>query len=250
VRIGVSDRGPGIPEESLQRIFERFTQLEVKPSRSVKGFGLGLSIAKELVNLNFGDISVQSRVGEGSTFVITVPVARIEPLLSRYCERIQQMRGHNPAEPAPRFASVVQIVCDCADAETVGEVEQFLQHQIRRTDLLFNSRERSQADGAGWTLVIATNTADLGAWLTRMTSALDEVNRNRPGGALPALRHQMLGTFRLPQHMARFVAEVEAHADPAAREAPAAAPASPGEGGNGATIESIEAGAVVAGTEC
>jgi len=71
--ITVSDTGQGIPKEDLPSIFDTFRQVEGTTTRVHGGFGLGLSIVKQLVSLMGGSISVESEVGQGSTFSITLP---------------------------------------------------------------------------------------------------------------------------------------------------------------------------------
>jgi signal transduction histidine kinase len=72
VRVIVHDTGTGIAAELLPRIFERFTRGE-EPDRT--GFGLGLAIAKEIVDLHHGFIAVHSEPGNGATFTIDLPAA-------------------------------------------------------------------------------------------------------------------------------------------------------------------------------
>lgn len=74
VVISVSDTGIGIPPEHLPRIFERFYRVDKARSRQMGGFGLGLSIAKQLVESLGGKITAQSQVGKGSTFSVWLPV--------------------------------------------------------------------------------------------------------------------------------------------------------------------------------
>ena len=72
--IEVSDTGCGIPEEELPHIFETFHQVEGGATRSHGGFGLGLSIVKQLVNFMNGEINVDSKVDAGTRFTITLPL--------------------------------------------------------------------------------------------------------------------------------------------------------------------------------
>jgi signal transduction histidine kinase len=75
VEITVTDNGPGIPADQLERIFERFTRGDAGLTQRVGGTGLGLAISKSLVELHGGSISAESAVGQGSTFRVRLPVA-------------------------------------------------------------------------------------------------------------------------------------------------------------------------------
>jgi len=75
VEISVSDNGPGIPPDQLERIFERFTRGDAGLTQRVGGTGLGLAISKSLVELHGGSIRAESTVGQGSTFHLRLPVA-------------------------------------------------------------------------------------------------------------------------------------------------------------------------------
>jgi signal transduction histidine kinase len=71
--ISVKDTGIGIPPESLDRIFDRFYRVDKARSRQQGGHGLGLSIAKWIVDAHGGNIHVQSEVGKGSEFIVKIP---------------------------------------------------------------------------------------------------------------------------------------------------------------------------------
>ncbi len=76
VEITVTDTGIGIPPESVERIFSRFYQVEDATARELGGSGIGLALAKELVDLHRGSISVESRVQKGTTFRILLPLGK------------------------------------------------------------------------------------------------------------------------------------------------------------------------------
>ncbi len=76
VRISIADSGIGIPSEDLARIFERFYRVDKARSRSVGGTGLGLSIVKHAMEQMNGLVAVDSTLGKGSCFTISLPVER------------------------------------------------------------------------------------------------------------------------------------------------------------------------------
>jgi signal transduction histidine kinase len=70
----VTDTGPGIPSESLNTVFEPFKQLADANKTLRKGYGLGLSITRQLVRLMGGNIALESKLGTGTTFTVTLPL--------------------------------------------------------------------------------------------------------------------------------------------------------------------------------
>ena len=74
--VSVTDEGIGIAPEQYERVFDRFYQIDSSETRSFPGSGLGLYIAKELVQSMGGEIKLSSELGAGSTFTFTLPLAR------------------------------------------------------------------------------------------------------------------------------------------------------------------------------
>ncbi|WP_195576322.1 sensor histidine kinase, partial [Paenibacillus sp. 1001270B_150601_E10] len=73
VSFEIKDTGIGIPEEELEEIFERFHRVEKSRSRDHGGTGLGLSIVKKLVDIHGATIQVKSRLGSGTSFIVSLP---------------------------------------------------------------------------------------------------------------------------------------------------------------------------------
>lgn len=76
IAITISDTGIGIPEDKLEQIFEFFEQADGSTAREYGGTGLGLAITKQLIALHGGEIRVESKIGEGSKFRLTLPISR------------------------------------------------------------------------------------------------------------------------------------------------------------------------------
>ena len=90
LKVAVADTGSGIKEEDMSKLFRSFQQLDSKRNRNIEGTGLGLAICKQLLTLMNGDIKVQSKYGEGSTFSFSLPQKVIQgnPSISKLSEPI------------------------------------------------------------------------------------------------------------------------------------------------------------------
>lgn len=75
--VKVADSGMGIPEESIGRIFERFYRVDKSHSKEIGGTGLGLAITRSAVTKHHGNIQVESKEGEGTTFTVRIPLSYI-----------------------------------------------------------------------------------------------------------------------------------------------------------------------------
>ncbi|MCB9867068.1 MAG: diguanylate cyclase [Phycisphaerales bacterium] len=198
VRFGVTDHGPGIDDEKLASLFERFKQLDGGIRTSTRGFGLGLNIAKELVHLNFGTIDVRSTVGEGSTFSFTVPTSAPAGIIGRCLDRVARRPG------AAAHACLVEVRAPQEPpAALAGEIDRFLQHQVRRCDLLFPTGPDR------WILVTSSDTVETRALIERINTAIRDANRNRPGESLPELTLNIAGCWQLRDERAALIAAFE-----------------------------------------
>jgi signal transduction histidine kinase len=74
VRIMVSDHGPGIPEDMVDKVFEKFRQVDASHTKEHQGTGLGLAICRELAELLRAEVWVESITGQGASFFVEVPV--------------------------------------------------------------------------------------------------------------------------------------------------------------------------------
>lgn len=75
VEIVFADNGPGIPSEERGKIFQKFYQIEGHFTGQVQGMGLGLALVKRVVEEHGGQVRVDSTLGQGSTFTISLPIA-------------------------------------------------------------------------------------------------------------------------------------------------------------------------------
>lgn len=100
--VSVSDTGIGIPQSQLKEIFEEFFQVDGSGKTQLKGSGLGLAITKRLVELLRGTITVESRVGEGSTFTLVLPL-----MLQSQTEDDRNPNATRPPQQTPLMTKVI-----------------------------------------------------------------------------------------------------------------------------------------------
>ena len=75
--IEISDSGIGIPQESIEHIYERFYRVDKSHSREIGGTGLGLAITRNAILMHRGSINVKSEEGVGTTFTVKIPLSYI-----------------------------------------------------------------------------------------------------------------------------------------------------------------------------
>ncbi|GAB5406919.1 MAG: ATP-binding protein [Aureliella sp.] len=185
IDIAVEDEGVGIPAKQFKVLFARFRQGSDGVRSSTKGFGLGLNIARELVDLNLGELTVESEVGVGSTFAFSIPEADGWEVASRYLRRLAN-QGEN------RQLDVVSIRLpgkpdDCTDAYA-ADIHAFLNLVLQSNDLLLPTGNRS------W-LIMLHNGAGLDSFIAQVAQEISIHNRNRPQGPLPGLQVAVRGSY-------------------------------------------------------
>ena len=112
LRVSVVDSGIGLTAEQVQHVFDPFTQADSSTSRKYGGSGLGLAICRRLCHLMGGELSVQSRIGDGSTFSFTIPVTLDQDAIdhqARLLHAVEKARARShsnaPADPATTGAA-------------------------------------------------------------------------------------------------------------------------------------------------
>jgi signal transduction histidine kinase len=186
VKFSVSDDGNGISPENQEAIFRRFKQLGESNRSSTKGFGLGLNIAKQLVELNLGAISVESQLDQGSTFSFTLPPADPREALWRYLKWIELRRNGSS-----QLALVEANVEGSTSATLAADVNLFLNHLLHSTDLLFR-RGPTQ-----WLVVLPVAEIEVAKFCERVAKKRVLANRNRLGGPLPDIHMKFLCSCRV-----------------------------------------------------
>ncbi|QDV15226.1 Signal transduction histidine-protein kinase BarA [Rosistilla oblonga] len=189
VWIRISDNGPGIDETALAEICQRFTQVSTHDSEETKGFGLGLNIAQQLVQLNFGELSIQSQPTVGSTFSFSIPMSNPFEIVKRYLNQIDLLqRADTDSDVVSMIACSVD---ETADPASMSDVDRFLNCRLRRNDILLRSQSNR------WVLALPLAEDQLEDHFSRLQSERLTTNRNRPHGPLPNVNFESLGSWRV-----------------------------------------------------
>jgi signal transduction histidine kinase/ligand-binding sensor domain-containing protein/DNA-binding response OmpR family regulator len=165
VRIDVRDTGPGIPEAERERIFERFYQVDETRRRLTPGTGIGLALARELVELHGGRIEVASREGEGATFTVWLRAGREHLRDAQVADgpaTAQEPTAVEPAALEPPPAALAAPEPEAGDVTTVLVVDDHdeLRALVRR-GLAPHYRVLEARDGAEALRLARANPPDL-----------------------------------------------------------------------------------------
>lgn len=203
VEVGVTDEGPGISQSDLEVIFERFEQAGRQSHSGIKGFGLGLSIARELVDLNLGRMHVASEVDEGSTFSFTVPRNDPTTLCERFTKQVSQSAAASGTESV--FVSLLIAELSPVDNEQLlAAADGFLQTAIRGRTLVYRCSKHR------WVILVACRLEELDDIVRRLHADWQELVENQPEGVLPALSVHPGGSWRADTHHDELIAEFTA----------------------------------------
>ncbi|SAK51313.1 sensor kinase/response regulator fusion protein [Caballeronia temeraria] len=159
IEMSVRDSGIGIPEDQLTRVFERFHRVTGAAGRSVEGSGIGLAMVHELVKLHGGMIHVQSTLGEGACFTVTLPAPH---------EAASDVQTAPHAEASVRARSYVDAAMRWmpdTDAPSVVDSEEDTPLAVGATD------EPMLADARPGRVLVVDDNADLRDYMRRMLIA-------------------------------------------------------------------------------
>ena len=165
------DDGPGIEPAELKRIFGRFEQATHNGTKQSSGVGLGLNIAQKLAALNFGSIDVDSEVGQGTVFRLSLPLPDPACIATRMAE--SRTSGVGPV------CLLALDIPGIQDQRQSDDFERFICGSFRVEDLLFRQTNDR------WLLLFSGNQQDAKLWMERTESDFEQMNRNRPFGSLP-----------------------------------------------------------------
>ena len=179
VELQVRDTGAGIPEDQRMRVFERFHRIEGTHARTYEGTGIGLALVQELIKLHGGHVSVESAIGQGSAFIVTIP----------------RGTAHLPAERIQAARSVASTGIG-ADAYA-EEARRWLPDDWSRADvtMLPNLAARASSPlpepaAKRELIVVADDNADMRQYLRHLLGGRYEVHAVADGAqALDAARH-------------------------------------------------------------
>lgn len=195
--IGVTDNGPGIAPKDRQRIFERFCQANGDSNGRVDGFGLGLSIVRDLVALNFGELHLESSLGKGTTFSFSLPCSNMKGLVTRYIRTLERL------EEAPIPVSVLNLEAVTTDDRgRMEDLDRFLQSQTRRHDFVLRVAANK------WIVFVQCCDSDVGQVVRRWHEAWAEIRGEGTDSGFQEFEFEHRGTWTLPGDSKELVQEL------------------------------------------
>lgn len=191
VRISVSDGGPGLSDDQLNSMFERFQCGPGSgPAEMARGFGLGLSIVRELVAMNFGRVTVQSVPGEGSTFGFTVPLDEPAAIIRSFLDmsRLRPTSNSLGVIEIPRAGSRLDL------DELTGHVAAV----AHPADLVLTCPSRDA-------VVLVGDAGDIPGWIDRLDQGLHDLGERFAEVDPATLTLSHLGTWTIDDAQPRLL---------------------------------------------
>ncbi len=189
VEISVTDQGPGLSGEDLKTIFERFTQVGSGSKASIKGFGLGLSIAKDLTRLNFGEIRVESTLGKGSAFIFALPRYNWSEIAERYLSLLHGAKSD---------VRVSGLEVTLAEEGSLDSVRGFLASACRPEDLILGDGEETR-------LILLGQTDSPEDWAERIRETRVQYMKRDSMLHIPEIQIAVVNMWRCPAENKKIV---------------------------------------------
>lgn len=204
VELAVRDTGTGIPSEQMPRLFERFHRIENAQGRTHEGSGIGLALVQELVKLHRGTISATSKVGEGTTFTIRIPLGT----------------NHLPADQVGQSSDLVSLATGAPPY--VEEALRWLPDEALSSEVVpYEEPQISssvgplrETDGDRPLVLVADDNSDMRQYIARLLSerfrvtavadgraALLEIRKQRPDLVLTDIMMPRMDGFALLQEL-------------------------------------------------
>ena len=145
LHLQVQDTGPGIAAEHLPHVFDRFYQVEGGSTRSQEGTGIGLALSRELTQLMGGSLEVESQLGQGSTFILSIPLTPVQtlpttPATPAEAILLTQLPKKAAAKPSGQDPTKLRILLVEDHADVSAYIQSCLEPRYR-VDLAANGKE-------------------------------------------------------------------------------------------------------------
>ena len=198
VEVGVTDQGPGLSEDDQAILGNRLTQTDSGRNSGVKGFGLGLSIARDLITANLGRMHVHSELGKGSTFSFGLPSEDPDLILGRYVKTLTD-------QDTNAYVSLIHVTADPGKPFDAERVRRFLACHSQSLDLAL-----APPDGQAVLLLGPTTEPD--KWVAVLKQCIEENHARMKTDNVPLdLRITCKDTWKLPEEQDALVDCVSAY---------------------------------------